>query len=203
MIEQKATNIFWHQGAITLSDRERLNGYRGFTVWFTGLSASGKSTLAVATEQGLYERGYHTYILDGDNVRHGLNKNLGFSPEDRTENIRRIGEVARLLRDCGIINLVAFISPYRIDRQAARELNNDSTFIEVFIDCPVEICEQRDPKGAYKKARQGIIKEFTGISAPYEAPENPEIHLRTDEMSEEECVQLIISYLMKHKYIPG
>ena len=203
MIEQKATNIFWHQGAITLSDRERLNGHRGFTVWFTGLSASGKSTLAVATEQGLYERGYHTYILDGDNVRHGLNKNLGFSPEDRTENIRRIGEVARLLRDCGIINLVAFISPYRIDRQAARELNNDGTFIEVFIDCPVEICEQRDPKGAYKKARQGIIKEFTGISAPYEAPENPEIHLRTDEMSEEECVQLIISYLIKHKYIPG
>lgn len=203
MIEQKATNIFWHQGAITLSDRERLNGHRGFTVWFTGLSASGKSTLAVATEQGLYERGYHTYILDGDNVRHGLNKNLGFSPEDRTENIRRIGEVAGLLRDCGIINLVAFISPYRIDRQAARELNNDSTFIEVFIDCPVEICEQRDPKGAYKKARQGIIKEFTGISAPYEAPENPEIHLRTDEMSEEECVQLIISYLIKHKYIPG
>lgn len=203
MIEQKATNIFWHQGAITLSDRERLNGHRGFTIWFTGLSASGKSTLAVATEQGLYERGYHTYILDGDNVRHGLNKNLGFSPEDRTENIRRIGEVAGLLRDCGIINLVAFISPYRIDRQAARELNNDSTFIEVFIDCPVEICEQRDPKGAYKKARQGIIKEFTGISAPYEAPENPEIHLRTDEMSEEECVQLIISYLIKHKYIPG
>ena len=203
MIEQKATNIFWHQGAITLSDRERLNGHRGFTVWFTGLSASGKSTLAVATEEALYERGYHTYILDGDNVRHGLNKNLGFSPEDRTENIRRIGEVARLLRDCGIINLVAFISPYRIDRQAARELNDDSTFIEVFIDCPVEICEQRDPKGAYKKAREGIIKEFTGISAPYEAPENPEIHLRTDEMSEEECVQLIISYLIKHKYIPG
>ena len=203
MIEQKATNIFWHQGAITLSDRERLNGHRGFTIWFTGLSASGKSTLAVATEEALYERGYHTYILDGDNVRHGLNKNLGFSPEDRAENIRRIGEVAGLLRDCGIINLVAFISPYRIDRQAARELNNDSTFIEVFIDCPVEICEQRDPKGAYKKARQGIIKEFTGISAPYEAPENPEIHLRTDEMSEEECVQLIISYLMKHKYIPG
>ena len=203
MIEQKATNIFWHQGAIALSDRERLNGHRGFTIWFTGLSASGKSTLAVSTEQALYERGYHTYILDGDNVRHGLNKNLGFSPKDRTENIRRIGEVARLLRDCGIINLVAFISPYRIDRQAARELNNDGTFIEVFIDCPVEICEQRDPKGAYKKARQGIIKEFTGISAPYEAPENPEIHLRTDELSEEECVQLIISYLIKHKYIPG
>jgi len=203
MIEQKATNIFWHQGTITRTDRERLNNHRGFTIWFTGLSASGKSTLAVATEQALYERGYHTYILDGDNVRHGLNKNLGFSPEDRTENIRRIGEVARLLRDCGIINLIAFISPYRIDRQAARELNNDGTFIEVFIDCPVEICEQRDPKGAYKKARQGIIKEFTGISAPYEAPENPEIHLRTDELSEEECVQLIISYLIKHKYIPG
>lgn len=203
MLEQKATNIFWHQGMITRSDRERLNDHRGFTIWFTGLSASGKSTLAVATEEAMYERGYHTYILDGDNVRHGLNKNLGFSPEDRTENIRRIGEVASLLRDCGIINLVAFISPYRIDRQAARKLSNDGTFIEAFIDCPVEICEQRDPKGAYKKAREGIIKEFTGISAPYEAPENPEIHLRTDEMSEEECVQLIISYLIKHKYIPG
>lgn len=203
MLEQKATNIFWHQGMITRSDRERLNDHRGFTIWFTGLSASGKSTLAVATEEAMYERGYHTYILDGDNVRHGLNKNLGFSPEDRTENIRRIGEVASLLRDCGIINLVAFISPYRVDRQAARELSNDGTFIEAFIDCPVEICEQRDPKGAYKKAREGIIKEFTGISAPYEAPENPEIHLRTGEMSEEECVQLIMNYLIKHKYIPG
>ena len=154
-------------------------------------------------EKALYERGYHTYILDGDNVRHGLNKNLGFSPEDRMENIRRIGETANLFRDCGIINLTAFISPYRKDRQTARDLCNDDSFIEVFVDCPLEVCEQRDPKGAYKKARQGIIKEFTGIDAPYETPENPEIHLHTDRMSVEECVEVIISYLIGHKYIPA
>ena len=203
MLEQRDTNIYWHDGAITRSDREHLNGHRGFTIWFTGLSASGKSTLAVATEKTLYERGYHTYILDGDNVRHGLNKNLGFSPEDRMENIRRIGETANLFRDCGIINLTAFISPYRKDRQTARALYNDNSFIEVFVDCPLEVCEQRDPKGVYKKARQGIIKEFTGIDAPYEAPENPEVHLRTDKMSVEECVELIINYLIMHKYIPS
>lgn len=204
MTEQKATNIYWHQGAITRAERERSNNHRGFTIWFTGLSSAGKSTLAVETEEVLYERGYHTYILDGDNIRHGLNKNLGFSPEDRAENIRRIGEVAKLFRDAGIINLTAFISPYRNDRQAARELSSDgTTFIEVFVDCPVEICEQRDPKGAYKKAREGIIKEFTGISAPYEAPENPEIHLYTDRMSVEECVQVIMDYLIKHEYIPS
>jgi adenylylsulfate kinase len=203
MTGQKATNIYWHQGAITRSDRERLNSHRAFTIWFTGLSAAGKSTLAVATEKALYERGCRTYILDGDNIRHGLNKNLGFSPEDRTENIRRIGEVAKLFRDCGVINMTAFISPYRKDRQSARELGEDDEFIEVFVECPVEICEQRDPKGAYKKAREGIIKEFTGISAPYEAPENPEIHLRTDRLSVEECVQSIVEYLIDNKYIPG
>jgi adenylylsulfate kinase len=203
MTEQKATSIYWHQGEITRDDRERLNGHRGFTLWFTGLSASGKSTLAVATEQALYECGCHTYILDGDNIRHGLNKNLGFSHEDRTENIRRIGEVANLFRDSGIINLVAFISPYRSDRQAARELSNDDSFIEVFVDCPVETCEQRDPKGVYKKARGGIIKEFTGISAPYEAPQNPEIHLLTDKMSVENCVESIMEYLIERKYIAG
>ena len=203
MTEQKATNIYWHQGAVTRADRERLNGHRGFTIWFTGLSAAGKSTLAIATEKALYERGCHTYVLDGDNVRHGLNRNLGFSPEDRTENIRRIGEVAKLLRDCGVINLTAFISPYRKDRQVARELGDDDSFVEVFVDCPVEICEQRDPKGVYKKAREGIIKEFTGISAPYEAAENPEIHLHTDKMSVEECVRLIIDFFIKRGYIPG
>lgn len=202
MAEQKATNIYWHQGAITQTDRERMKGHRGFTVWFTGLSASGKSTLAVATEEVLYERGLHTYILDGDNVRHGLNKNLGFSPEDREENIRRIGEAANLFRDCGIINMTAFISPYRRDREVARELSKDESFIEVFVDCPVEVCEQRDPKGAYKKAREGIIKEFTGISAPYEPPQNPEIHLNTDKMSVRECVDVILDYLIKHRYIP-
>jgi adenylylsulfate kinase len=201
--QQKATNIYWHQGAITSADRERLNNHRGFTIWFTGLSAAGKSTLAVATEEALYERGYRTYILDGDNIRHGLNKNLGFSPEDREENIRRIGEVANLFRDCGIINMTAFISPYRKDRQAARELGNDDNFIEIFVDCAMDVCEQRDPKGSYKKAREGIIKEFTGISAPYEAPENPEIHLHTDKMSVDECVRFIMDYLIKHKYIPG
>jgi adenylylsulfate kinase len=156
MTTQKATNVYWHQGAIMRADRERLNNHRGLTIWFTGLSAAGKSTLAVAAEEALYERGYHTYILDGDNVRHGLNKNLGFSPEDREENIRRLGEVAKLFRDCGIINMTAFISPYRKDRQDARELGSGNEFIEVFVDCPIEICEQRDPKGAYKKAREGI-----------------------------------------------
>jgi adenylylsulfate kinase len=203
MAKHKATNVYWHQGAITRADRERLNNHRGFTIWFTGLSAAGKSTLAVATEETLYERGYHTYILDGDNVRHGLNNNLGFSPEDREENIRRLGEVAKLFRDCGIINMTAFISPYRKDRQDARKLGSNDEFIEVFVDCPVEICEQRDPKGAYKKAREGIIKEFTGISAPYEVPENPEIHLNTDKMSVEECVHVIMKYLTKKNYIPS
>lgn len=202
MVDQKATNICWHRGAITRVDRELLNGHRGFTIWFTGLSAAGKSTLAVAIEEALYERGYRTYILDGDNVRHGLNKNLGFSPEDRTENIRRIGEVAKLFTDSGIINLTAFISPYRSDRQAAREFTQTGDFIEVFVDCPLEICEKRDPKNAYKKAREGIIKEFTGISAPYEPPENAEIHLHTDKMSVDECVEVVLDYLVQHGYIP-
>jgi adenylylsulfate kinase len=204
MIEQNETNIYWHQERINRTARERLTGHRTFTLWFTGHSASGKSTLANATEKALHERDCHTYILDGDNIRHGLNNDLGFSPEDRTENIRRIGEVANLLRQCGVINLVAFISPYRTDRRSARELsNNDGTFIEVFVDCPVDVCEQRDPKGIYKKAREGIIKEFTGVSAPYEPPENPDIHIRTDKHSIEECVQSIIDYLVKHLYIPN
>jgi len=202
MTEQKATHIRWHQGAITRSDRELLNGHRSFTLWFTGLPASGKSTLAVNLEEALYERGLHTYILDGDNIRHGLNKNLGFSPEDRAENIRRIAEVAKLFCDAGIINLTAFISPYRQDRKQARQLIGNSDFIEVFVDCPVEVCEQRDPKGVYKKARAGIIKEFTGVSAPYEPPENPEIHLPTDKISVKEGVEVILDYLIKNKFIP-
>ena len=202
MNEQKATHIIWHNGDVTRFDRERLKGHRGFTIWFTGLSASGKSTIAVATEKALYQRGTHTYILDGDNIRHGLNKNLGFSPEDRVENIRRISEVANLFNDCGIISLTAFISPYKNDRLSARQLCGEDSFIEVFVDCSLEICEQRDPKGAYKKARAGIIKEFTGISAPYESPEHPEIHLRTDQISVDECVQTIINYLEQKSYIP-
>jgi adenylylsulfate kinase len=203
MDEQKATDIHWHYGAVARSDRELLKGHRGFTIWFTGLSAAGKSTLAVATEKALFERGCHTYILDGDNIRHGLNKNLGFSPEDRNENIRRIGEVAKLFCDCGIINLTAFISPYQKDRKAARDLNRSGDFIEVFVDCPIEICEQRDPNDSYKKARAGIIKEFTGISAPYETPGNPEIHLRTDKLRVDECVQVIINYLVENNHISG
>lgn len=203
MTLQKATNIFWHQGKISLEDRERLNGHRGFTIWFTGLSASGKSTLAVALEEALYERGIRTFILDGDNIRHGLNKNLGFSPEDRNENIRRIGEVARLFSEAGIINLTAFISPYRADRHSARDLVPKGSFIEVFVDCPVDICAERDPKGAYKKAREGLIKEFTGVSAPYEEPEHPEIHLCTDRLSVVECVEKIVNYLVINNYIPA
>ena len=201
MAEQKATDIHWHHGAVQRSDRERLKGHRGFTIWFTGLSAAGKSTLAVATEKALFERGCHTYILDGDNIRHGLNKNLGFSPEDRTENIRRISEVAKLFTDCGIINLTAFISPYRKDRDAARDLHQSGDFIEVFVDCPIAVCEQRDPNQSYKKARAGIIKEFTGISAPYEKPANPEIHLHTDKLPVDECVQVIMDYLVEHNHI--
>ena len=201
MTTRKAAHVYWHQGAITRNDRRRLNGHPGFTIWFTGLSGSGKSTLAVASEEALYERGFHTYILDGDNVRHGLNKDLGFSPADREENIRRLGEVAKILRDCAIVNLVAFISPYRKDRRMARSLSEDGSFVEVFVDCPVEVCEERDPKGAYQKARQGIIKSFTGISAPYEPPEKPEIHLRTDQLSVGGCVHQIMSYLKTNQYI--
>jgi adenylylsulfate kinase len=204
MTVQKATNIVWHPGKITRAKRERLSGHRGFTIWFTGLSASGKSTLAVAMEEALHEHGCHAYVLDGDNVRHGLNNNLGFSPEDRTENIRRIAEVAKLFRDAGVISLTAFISPCRSDRDSARKLaeNEHDAFIEVFVDCPVDVCEKRDPKGMYKKARAGIIKEFTGISAPYEPPEKPEIHLSTDQLTVGECLQSIMDYLVERNYIP-
>ena len=157
----------------------------------------------IRLEEALYEMGYHTYILDGDNIRHGLNRNLGFSPEDREENIRRIGEVAKLFRDAGIINMTAFISPYIQDRRLARGLGAPEDFIEVFVDCPVEVCEARDPKGMYKKAREGKIREFTGVSAPYEAPENPEIHLCTDAMSVEQCVQMILEYLIERGFVRG
>jgi adenylylsulfate kinase len=200
--KQKATNIVMHQTLVCRSDREKLNGHRAFTLWFTGLPSSGKSTLAVATEKTLHEKGYLTYILDGDNVRHGLNKNLGFSPEDREENIRRLAEVAKLFRDAGVINLTAFISPYKKERALARSLSHGDDFIEIFVDCPVEVCEQRDPKGMYKKARDGIIKEYTGVSAPYEAPEHPEIHLHTNTMSVDECSDAIIEYVTKKGLIP-
>jgi len=190
----KATNITWHQGDIKREDRERANGHQGAVVWFTGLSASGKSTLAHALENALFEKGCKTYVLDGDNIRHGLNKDLGFSPQDREENIRRIGEVAKLFADAGLIVLTAFISPYRSDREKARKLN-PKNFIEVYVKCNIDICEQRDPKGLYKKAKAGEIPEFTGISAPYEEPENPEIVIDTGQCTVEQAVNFLLTYL--------
>jgi len=203
MAEQKATNIVWHQGAITREDRQQLNGHKGCTVWLTGLSGSGKSTIAVELEKRLLERGVRTYILDGDNIRHGLNKNLGFSPEDRTENIRRIGEVAKLFCDAGLVALTAFISPYRADRDQVRAIMQPGDFIEVFVDCPVEVCEQRDVKGLYKKARAGEIKEFTGVSAPYEAPSVPELVIETSDQSVEKSALQILTYLERQGIVPG
>jgi len=202
MAEQKATNIVWHQGAVNRDDREKLNGHKGATVWLTGLSGSGKSTIAVDLEKRLCERGVRTYILDGDNIRHGLNKNLGFSPEDRTENIRRIGEVAKLFTDAGLVAITAFISPYRADRDQVRALMKPGDFVEILVDCPVEVCEQRDVKGLYKKARAGEIKEFTGISAPYEAPANPELTLKSHELSLEQSVSAIVAYLESKGVVP-
>ncbi len=178
-----------------------MTGQKGVTLWFTGLSASGKSTLANEIQKRLFERGHLTYVLDGDNIRQGLNRDLGFSPQDRNENIRRIGEVANLFREVGVINLTAFISPYRADRKMARDLSSDGEFIEIFCRCSLEVCEQRDPKGLYPKARAGEIPEFTGISAPYEEPENPEIILETDKESVEESVQKVIAVLEKRNII--
>ena len=195
MAEQKATNIVWHHGTVTRADREKLGGHRGCTIWLTGLSGSGKSTIAVDLEKRLFERGAHTYILDGDNIRHGLNKNVGFSPADRTENIRRIGEVAKLFTDAGVVAVTAFISPYRADRDQVRALMGQGDFIEIHVDCPVDICEGRDVKGLYKKARAGEIKEFTGISAPYEAPAKAELTIESHELSVEQSVAKILGYL--------
>jgi len=197
----KSQNITWHHPIITKEDREQLLSQKGVTLWFTGLSQSGKSTLATEVEKRLYERGYITFILDGDNIRHGLNRNLGFSPEDREENIRRIGEVAHLFSHAGIINMTAFISPYRADRRKARDLAKEGEFIEIFCRCSLDACEGRDKKGLYKKARAGEVPEFTGISAPYEEPENPEITIETDKATVEEGVRKIISYLEKNGFM--
>jgi len=201
--KQKATNITWHAGHITRADRERVLGQRGATIWLTGLSGSGKSTIAVAAEKVLLQRGRAAYVLDGDNVRHGLNKNLGFSPEDRTENIRRIGEVAKLFTEAGVIAVTSFISPYRADRDAVREIMESGDFVEVLVDASVETCESRDVKGLYKKARAGEIPEFTGISAPYEAPEKAELVLDTNTQSVEESVGSLIGYLEEKGYLEG
>jgi len=205
MTEQKATNVHWHDGEISREDRDRLMNQRGATLWFTGLSGSGKSTIAVALEEALFERGHLSYRLDGDNIRLGINKNLGFTAEDRTENIRRIGEIAKLFVDSSVIALTSFISPYREDRDKVRALHEEAgmPFIEVFVDCSLDEAEKRDPKGLYKKARAGEIKNFTGIDDPYEAPEKAEIHLHTDQMSLQEEVDLLLAYLTQHNILPA
>ena len=205
MSEQKATNVHWHGGEINRPERAQLLGHGGATLWFTGLSGSGKSTIAVALEQALYQRGVLVYRLDGDNIRLGINKNLGFSAEDRAENIRRVGEVSKLFVDGGVIVLSSFISPYLVDRQIVRELHEAANmpFIEVFVDCSLEAAEERDPKGLYKKARAGEIKNFTGIDDPYEAPEAPEVHLHTDQQSLAEEVEHLIALLEKQGLIPA
>jgi len=200
---QKATNVTWHDGEISQTDRNNLLGQKGATLWLTGLSGSGKSTVAVALEKELFNRGKISYRLDGDNIRLGINSNLGFSAEDRKENIRRIGEISKLFVDCGILSLSSFISPYREDRDEVRALHDSSemTFIEIFVDCSLDVAESRDPKGLYKKARAGEIKNFTGIDDPYECPLNPEIHLNTGKMTLNEEVNMIIRYLEKNHII--
>nr|ACS26222.1 unknown [uncultured bacterium] len=203
--EQKATNVHWHEGEVTRADRNRLLRQKGATIWFTGLSGSGKSTVACALEEALYERGYLAYRLDGDNVRLGINKNLGFSAEDRAENIRRIGEVAKLFVDTGVIVLSSFVSPYRADRERVRELHEAAgmDFIEVYVDVPLAVAEERDPKGLYKKARAGEIKNFTGIDDPYEAPEKPELVLESHRMSLGEEVDVLIRALEERGILDG
>ncbi|MDN5293097.1 MAG: adenylylsulfate kinase [Eubacteriales bacterium] len=199
----KASNIFWHAGEVSRQDREKLLQQRGAVLWFTGLSGAGKSTVARRVEKKLYDMGHLAYVLDGDNIRFGLNKDLGFSPADRKENIRRVGEVAKLFADAGIITMTAFISPYREDRDMVRRLLPEGDFIEVYVACPLVECERRDVKGLYKKARAGEIKEFTGISAPYEEPLAPELVLETHRESVEESANKVIAYLRKQKIIPG
>lgn len=198
-MEQKATNVHWHSGVVSQQDRAAILGQKGATLWFTGLSGSGKSTVAVALEHALAKRGKLSYRLDGDNIRLGINNNLGFSAADRTENIRRVGEISKLMVDAGVIVLSSFISPYTEDRDTVRSLHNDANmeFIEIFVDCPLEAAEARDPKGLYKKARAGEIPQFTGIDAPYEPPAHPEIHLRSDQQSLATEVDLILDLLIE------
>jgi adenylylsulfate kinase len=202
MTETRATNITWHKPLVTQADRELRNGYKGAVLWLTGLPSSGKSTLAHEVERLLFERGCSSYVLDGDNVRHGLNKNLGFSPEDRKENIRRLGEVAKLFADAGMIVITAFISPYREDRDQARSLNEPGRFFEIHCACSISECEKRDPKGLWQKARSGELPEFTGVSAPYEEPEAAEIVVETDKLCLEDCAGMILRQLEQQEIIP-
>lgn len=198
----KSKNITWHRADINKEDREKLNGHKAVVIWFTGLSGSGKSSLARRVENTLFAQGCRTYVLDGDNIRHGLNKDLGFSPEDREENIRRIGEMANLFTQAGVIALTAFISPYRADRDKARAVARES-FIEVYLKCDLAVCEARDPKGLYKKARAGEIKEFTGISAPYEEPLNPELVVDTANETLDESTEKVLALLRTRGVIKG
>lgn len=202
MTKIKATNITWHEGHVGRAEREGLLKQKGALVWTTGLSGSGKSTIAYTLEHALVQRGHMAYVLDGDNIRHGLNKNLGFSAEDRAENIRRISEVGKLFADSGIITITAFISPYRADRDAAREVIGAGDFFEVFCDTPLEVCEERDPKGLYKKARAGEIKGFTGIDDPYEAPDKPELVIDNSKMTPQDAAVLMCEMLEKAGKIP-
>jgi len=201
MSDKKSTNITWHHGPVTREDRQRLLHQKGITLWLTGLSASGKSTIATIVEQRLIASGHLAYRLDGDNIRHGLNKNLGFSAEDRTENIRRIGEVAKLFTDAGVIVLASFISPYQKDRDAIRSLMSPGEFVEVYVKVSLATAEKRDPKGLYKKARAGEIKQFTGIDDPYEAPVSPELMIDTEVSDAEASAEAIASFLEAHGYL--
>lgn len=196
-----STNVVWHQATVTRTRREAQNGHRGAIIWFTGLSGSGKSTLAHAVEETLHLNGCRTFVLDGDNVRHGLCADLGFSEEGRIENIRRVGEMAKLFMEAGIIVLTAFISPYRADRERVRGMVEKGDFIEIYCDASIEVCEQRDVKGMYKKARAGQIAEFTGISSPYEAPENPELVMNTGGAALDECLRNVLDELIGHEII--
>ncbi len=198
MTVPKADNISWHTGEVDRRARAAAHGHRGAVLWFTGLSGSGKSTIAHRVESMLVGQGVFAYVLDGDNIRHGLNNDLGFSPKDREENIRRIGEVTRLFSDSGAVVLSAFISPYRRDRDRVRALLGEGEFVEVFVDTPLEVCEARDPKGLYKKARAGEISNFTGLDAPYEAPESPEVHLETADLGVDDAAAKVVRYLATH-----
>ena len=197
----KATNIVWHQSSVDREARCQQRGHRSAILWFTGLSGSGKSTLANAVNVALHKNGYSTYLLDGDNVRHGLCKDLGFSDLDREENIRRIGEVSKLFVEAGIIVLTAFVSPFRVDRDKARSLVGENDFVEVFCSADLEICESRDTKGLYAKARNGEIKDFTGISSPYEAPQSPELKIDTGNLEIDKCVDMVNEFLIKKRII--
>ena len=194
-------NITWFNGSVSSEDREKLHGHRGAVVWFTGLSASGKSTIAHLVEKRLHQRGCSTYVLDGDNARHGLCADLGFGPEDREENIRRIGEMVKLFVDAGIIVLTAFISPYRADRQKVRSLLGDSQFLEIYVECPSDVCAQRDTKGIYAKAKAGLIENFTGISAPYEVPESPELTIPSHRLSKKVAAEHVLNLIKQRKII--